>query len=63
MDILNFKKTREIWNRCDICGKFISFEEFTNGDAYRVNILPDSDFSTETFKTLCKQHNNINYRN
>lgn len=40
------------WNRCDVCGKFISFKDFTNGAIHKM-ILPDSEVSIETWETLC----------
>ena len=43
------------WNRCDICGKFISYNDFENG-AIRKLIEPDSDYSTECWETLCRIH-------
>lgn len=43
---------RDAWNRCDDCGKFIALDDFDNG-AIREMILPDSDFSVETYRTLC----------
>ena len=47
----------EHWNKCDKCGRFISFEDFDNGSAIRVLVTPDSEFTAETYETLCKEHN------
>mgnify|MGYP007083436641 CR=1 FL=1 len=44
--------------KCDICGKFISWDEFDNNSAKRVLITPDSDYSCEEFSTYhvgCKE--------
>lgn len=40
------------WNRCDFCGRFIAYNDFDNG-ASREMILPDSDYSNETYETIC----------
>lgn len=44
------------WNRCDICGRFIPYEDFASGDATNIMVLPDSDLSTETWETYCRIH-------
>jgi hypothetical protein len=46
---------REIWNKCDHCGKFIGFEDFDSGKARRVLICPDSSFTAENYENLCKK--------
>ena len=43
------------WNRCDVCGLWIAYKDFRNG-AIRVMVLPESDLSKETYKTLCIEH-------
>lgn len=43
------------WNRCDVCGQFISFKDFGKG-AVRNLLTPDSDCSKETWETLCVKH-------
>jgi hypothetical protein len=43
------------WNRCDVCGKFIAFDDFDHG-AIRCMITPDSHFTHEEYETLCIQH-------
>lgn len=45
------------WNRCDICGEFIPFCDFVDETAVRRLVLPDSEYSVETFETLCWKHN------
>jgi len=45
------------WNRCDVCGKFIPYVDFHNGNAIHILVIPDSLISTEEYKTLCKEHN------
>jgi len=47
---------REIWNRCDVCGCFISYNAFNCGNAVRKMVIPDSAYSTEDYATLCEQH-------
>lgn len=44
------------WNKCDICGRFISMNDFSNGKAIRRMITPDSDYSNESYETLCYKH-------
>jgi hypothetical protein len=41
------------WNRCDRCGRFISYDDFSSERATRVLNLPDSAYSSEEFHTLC----------
>lgn len=51
------KVEQDRWNRCDVCGRFVSFIDLDSGDATRRLIFPDSDYSTETYETLCPRHN------
>lgn len=46
------------WNRCDVCGRFILLADFMRKDrpAIRRLLTPDSEFSRETFETLCPAH-------
>jgi hypothetical protein len=46
----------ETWNKCDVCGRFISMIDFDSGKAVRRMTTPDSDYSTEDYETLCRQH-------
>ena len=46
---------RHDWNRCDVCGRFIALEDFERG-AIRHLIYPDSEFTRETWETLCRHH-------
>lgn len=48
---------RQMWNRCDVCGKFISYQDFAENKARRVLLAPDSYLTEETWETLCEQHN------
>jgi hypothetical protein len=43
--------------RCDICGRIIGFTDLMAGRAHRALLTPDSEFSAETFETLCAKHN------
>jgi len=45
------------WNKCDVCGKFISYKDFDTGEAIRYMATPDSHYTAETYVTLCKDHN------
>ena len=46
----------QFWNRCDVCGQFISFDDFAEGIAIRKLDTPDSEFTKESYETLCKEH-------
>jgi hypothetical protein len=56
---------RDIWNRCDVCGKFIPFVDFqldsnlNESKATRRMLTPDSEFSEERYETLCKFHSSL----
>jgi hypothetical protein len=45
----------DIWNRCDVCGRFIALVDFNHGAARRL-IYPDSALTHETWETLCREH-------
>jgi hypothetical protein len=53
--ILGLGMNRDVFNKCDECGKFIPYEDFTNGAARKL-LTPQSDLSEETWETLCKKH-------
>ena len=42
--------------RCDVCGQFIPINDFGNGQAIRRLLTPDSEYTKETYETLCKRH-------
>jgi len=44
------------WNKCNACGRFISFFDLENGHATRKIETPDSEFSCESWETLCRDH-------
>lgn len=46
----------DFWNRCDVCGKFISLNDFAEGLAKRRLVEPDSYLTIETWETLCEEH-------
>jgi len=46
----------ETWNKCDVCGRFISMSDFEIGKAVRRMTTPDSDYSAEDYETMCHQH-------
>jgi hypothetical protein len=47
------------WNRCDVCGKFISFDDIATGKAVRKMVTPDSEFTDEEYETLCSEHKEV----
>ena len=51
------KRVKVIWNRCEICGKFISYDDFESGEASHRMVQPDWEYGAETWETLCKEHN------
>jgi len=42
--------------RCDECGRFLRYDDLESGIAIRRLTLPDSEFSVETYETLCPIH-------
>lgn len=42
--------------KCDICGKFIAFEDLAEGAALNIMTLPESLFTRETYRSLCPKH-------
>lgn len=44
-----------MWNRCDVCGRFIALRDFEKG-ALRQIVTPSSEFTREEFETLCIEH-------
>ena len=50
-------KDKKLWNKCDICGKLISFSDFQEKKASRMLTTPDSHYSLEEYETLCVKHN------
>ena len=50
---------RDPWNRCDVCGRFISMSDFRQDKAIRRFISPDAEGNEETWETLCKNHSEL----
>lgn len=48
-------KGGDLWNRCDVCGKFIAMDDFDKG-AVRYMVNPDAYGCEETWETLCVKH-------
>ncbi len=44
------------WNRCDVCGKFISWGAFLTGRAQRLLLTPASQHTSEDWLTRCPKH-------
>jgi hypothetical protein len=49
-------RNNHIWNRYDVCGKFISIQSFYDNKATRELIYPDSEIISESYETLCEEH-------
>ena len=47
---------RDLWNKCDVCGRIISYADLESGKAIHNMKTPDSDVSLETWETLCRDH-------
>lgn len=47
---------------CDICGRYISYNELESGKAQRNLITPDSDYSTEDYETYHVECNKQNVK-
>ncbi len=48
--------TRDPWNRCDVCGRFISYADFASGKARCILATPESNFTSERYETTCAEH-------
>lgn len=46
----------EPWNRCDVCGQFVSYEAIADGKAKHRLLTPETEFTSETWETLCERH-------
>jgi len=44
------------WNKCDVCGRFIPTKDFVDEKAIRRFLTPDSEFTVESYETLCARH-------
>jgi hypothetical protein len=53
-EVLGVTMKREVWNRCDYCGKFIALADF-DADSGAIRKLV-GDPSQEDFLTLCQKH-------
>lgn len=44
------------WNRCDVCKQFIGFRDLNSGEAVIRLLTFDTEYTRETWETLCKRH-------
>jgi hypothetical protein len=42
--------------KCQVCGRFISFDDIESGNARHIMVKPDSHVSYEEWETLCPKH-------
>ncbi len=42
--------------RCDICGKFVSYEDLEKDSAIHRLVTFDTESTAEKYETLCKKH-------
>ena len=47
---------KDLWNRCETCGRFIAWHDIADGNAIHRLLEPSSDLGVETFETLCPDH-------
>ena len=52
--------TKDLWNKCQECGRIISHNDFASGLALNRLLEPDSDLGRERWETLCRDHNPYN---
>ena len=50
------RRKRYLWNKCQECGRLISYSDIETGKAINRMITPDSDVSYESWETLCRDH-------
>lgn len=50
---------KDIFNRCDVCGRFFSFNDIEKGMATLKMLTPDSDYSYEEWESLCPNHTKL----
>jgi hypothetical protein len=48
-------KTKSNRIACDVCRKFISLKSLEAGRATHVLLTPDSEFTKETFESICEK--------
>lgn len=46
----------DLWNKCDVCGRFIALQDFADGKAKHILLEPDSELGKESWETLCAAH-------
>lgn len=49
---------RDLWNRCEVCGRFIPLDDFPDKATHTL-INPDAYGCEETWETLCKDHSGV----
>ena len=50
------RRKRYLWNKCQECGRLISYSDIETGKAINRMITPYSDVSYESWETLCRDH-------
>lgn len=54
------RRKRDLWNKCQECGRLISYDDIQSGKATHTMLTPDSDVSYESWETLCRDHSKPN---
>ena len=57
--VMAAKQLHNLWNKCDGCGRIIPYSDFESGVAIHHMVMPDTDFSSEEWETLCGDHYNL----
>ena len=47
---------KKVWNKCDVCGRFVPYADFESGKATNILIALDSWCSVEAWEVLCAKH-------
>ncbi len=56
-DLFNEYGRLRNWSYCDECGRYIPMLDYENETAYREMVTPDTDFTMETYETICRRCN------
>ena len=46
---------RNPWNRCQECGRFVSFHDLSEGKALYQELTPSSYYTFETWELVCSK--------
>lgn len=58
-----YTKNNDVILKCDVCGRFISYDNFISGKAINILITPDSYYLEERYESICKNCNDTRKSN